>query len=51
MEYRTIKKAGESIGRPGGNDFKAFNVSSHTVGVDIDPILSIDHFEIRKPKF
>lgn len=48
---RSIAAVGSSKRRPGNYSFSAANVSTESCGISIDPILSIDHFEIRKPTF
>lgn len=50
-EYKKIAVIGSSKLRTDDYNFRASNVSSASVGTDIDPVLSIDHFRIRKPKF
>jgi redox-sensitive bicupin YhaK (pirin superfamily) len=50
MKNRTIS-TGAATMRPGSNEFRAAHVSSATVGADIDPIIGIDHFEMRAPTF
>ena len=49
--YRKIAGAGPASKRPGSHDFRAANVSSRSVGHDLDPVIAIDHFEIRQPTF
>jgi redox-sensitive bicupin YhaK (pirin superfamily) len=49
--YRKIASVGHASKRPGSDDFRAANVSSRSVGRDLDPIIGIDHFEIRQPTF
>lgn len=49
--YRKIASSGSASKRPGSDSFRAANVSSRSVGRDIDPVLGIDHFEIRQPTF
>lgn len=51
MEYRNIASRGAATHRPGSNDFRAANVSASSVGGDIDPVLTIDHFHMRVPTF
>jgi redox-sensitive bicupin YhaK (pirin superfamily) len=51
MTYRSIANAGGAMKRPGSYEFSAANVSAATVGRDIDPVIAIDHFHIRAPKF
>lgn len=50
-KYKNIATIGKSIRRPGNHNFSASNVSSNSVGTSIDPVISIDHFEIRKATF
>lgn len=49
--YRSIANAGSAVKRPGNYEFSAANVSAVSVGRDIDPVITIDHFHIRAPKF
>jgi len=49
--YRNIASVGGASKRPGSHDFSAANVSSSSVGRDIDPLIGIDHFHMRAPKF
>lgn len=49
--YRNIASVGGASKRPGSYDFSAANVSSESVGRDIDPVIAIDHFHMRAPKF
>lgn len=49
--YRNISSVGVARKRPGSREFSAANVSSGAVGSDIDPVISIDHFNIRAPTF
>jgi redox-sensitive bicupin YhaK (pirin superfamily) len=51
MSNRTISSTGAATTRPGSNEFRAAHVSSAAVGADIDPIIGIDHFEMRAPTF
>ena len=51
MKNRTISNTGAAMMRPGSNEFRAAHVSSATVGADLDPIIGIDHFEMRAPTF
>ncbi len=51
MKNRTISSTGVATMRPGSNEFRAAHVSSAVVGADIDPIIGIDHFEMRAPTF
>lgn len=51
MNNRTISSTGAAMTRPGSNEFRAAHVSSAAVGADIDPIIGIDHFEMRAPTF
>lgn len=49
--YRKIASTGPASKRLGSDGFRAANVSSRAVGRDIDPVIGIDHFEIRQPTF
>jgi redox-sensitive bicupin YhaK (pirin superfamily) len=49
--YRKIASSGAASKRPGSDGFRAANVSTRSVGRDIDPIIGIDHFEMRQPTF
>ncbi len=49
--YRRIATTGHASKRPGSEAFRAANVSSRSVGRDLDPVIAIDHFEIRQPTF
>ena len=51
MKNRTISSAGAAMTPPGSNEFRAAHVSSAAVGADIDPIIGVDHFEMRAPTF
>jgi hypothetical protein len=51
VSYRTITSTGGAAKRPGNDEFSAAHVSSATVGADIDPVIGIDHFRMRAPKF
>lgn len=51
MDQREIASVGRAVKRPGSHDFSAANVSSRSVGRDIDPVIGIDHFHIRAPTF
>ena len=48
---RTIAVIGSSLKRKDTYEFSAENVSSASVGSDIDPVISIDHFRMRKSIF
>lgn len=49
--YRNIATVGGARKRPGSYAFSAANVSSGSVGRDLDPVITIDHFHIRAPMF
>jgi len=49
--YRKIAGVGTASRRPGSYEFSAANVSSRSVGCDLDPVITIDHFHIRAPMF
>lgn len=51
MVYRNIASVGSAVKRPSPYEFSAANVSSRSVGRDIDPVITIDHFHIRAPMF
>ncbi|MFY0567903.1 pirin family protein [Archangium lansingense] len=51
MVYRNIASVGGASKRPGSYEFSAANLSSRSVGRDIDPVIGIDHFHIRAPVF
>ncbi|MBS1004513.1 pirin family protein [Acetobacter thailandicus] len=51
MTMRSIARKGAAVKRPGSWEFQAANTSSRSVGTDIDPIITIDHFHIRTPQF
>ena len=51
MTYRSIASAGSAKKRPGSYEFSAANVSAASVGRDLDPVVTIDHFHIRAPTF
>ncbi len=51
MIYRSIVGTGVAARRPGSWEFTAAHVSSASVGSDVDPIIGIDHFQIRAPQF
>jgi len=51
MVYRNIARVGGASKRPGSYEFSAANISSRSVGRDIDPVIGIDHFHIRAPVF
>lgn len=51
MKNRSIKKIGASQKRVESWEFSAFNISSQTTGGEIDPLISIDDFRMRKPVF
>jgi redox-sensitive bicupin YhaK (pirin superfamily) len=51
MVYRNSASVGSAVKRPGSHEFSAANVSSRSVGRDIDPVITIDHFQIRAPMF
>lgn len=48
---RNIAVIGQAKVRTNDHGFRAANVSSASVGTDIEPVISIDHFHIREPKF
>jgi redox-sensitive bicupin YhaK (pirin superfamily) len=49
--YRNIASVGGARKRPGSREFSAANVSASSVGRDLDPVITIDHFEMRAPTF
>jgi redox-sensitive bicupin YhaK (pirin superfamily) len=51
MGKRTIAGVGGAATRPGSHEFTAAHVSGATVGRDVDPVIGIDHFEMRAPVF
>lgn len=51
MQVRSIASRGSAVKRTETPDFSAANVSAQAVGADLDPLLTIDHFRIRAPKF
>jgi redox-sensitive bicupin YhaK (pirin superfamily) len=51
MRYRSLSGSGSAVKRPGSYEFTAAHVSGASVGRDIDPVIGIDHFNIRAPVF
>jgi redox-sensitive bicupin YhaK (pirin superfamily) len=51
MTHRGISSSGPAARRPGSHEFSAAHVSARSVGSDLDPIIGIDHFEMRAPTF
>jgi redox-sensitive bicupin YhaK (pirin superfamily) len=51
MRLKIIAGSGSAAKRPGSYEFSAAHVSGASVGGDIDPVIGIDHFNIRAPVF
>jgi redox-sensitive bicupin YhaK (pirin superfamily) len=51
VSNRSIASSGRARKRPGSYEFSAANVSAASIGRDLDPLVAIDHFNIRVPVF
>jgi redox-sensitive bicupin YhaK (pirin superfamily) len=51
MNVRSLASIGGAAKRPGSYEFTTAQLSSRSVGGDIDPVIGIDHFIMRVPVF